>query len=101
MKQFILAACLSCIATGILAGENKPVNSIYEIPLKDIQGKATTLAPYKGQVMLLINVASKCGFTKQYTGLEALHAKFKDKGLRVLGFPCNDFGGQEPGTNEE
>ena len=76
-------------------------DSIYEIPLKDIDGKATTLKPYQGQVMLIVNVASHCGYTKQYAGLEALYKKYHFQGLNVLGFPCNQFGGQEPGTAEE
>ena len=75
--------------------------SIYDIKLKDIDGKDTTLAPYKGKVLLIVNVASKCGFTKQYTALESIYEKYKDKGFAVLGFPCNQFGAQEPGTNEE
>jgi glutathione peroxidase len=74
---------------------------LYDIPLKDINGKDAALKDYKGKVLLIVNVASKCGFTPQYKGLEALHQKYKDKGLAVLGFPCNDFGSQEPGTNEE
>ncbi len=74
---------------------------LYDIPLKDINGKDTALKDHKGQVLLIVNVASKCGYTPQYKGLEALHQKYKDKGLAVLGFPCNDFGAQEPGTNEE
>lgn len=77
------------------------MNSIYEIPLKTIQGEPATLAAYKGNVLVLVNVASRCGYTKQYTALQALHEKYKDKGVRLLGFPCNDYGGQEPGTNEE
>jgi len=75
--------------------------SIYDLPLKDIDGKDTSLKPYQGKVMLIVNVASKCGFTPQYTTLEALHQKYKDRGLVVLGFPCNQFGGQEPGTDAE
>ena len=71
------------------------------IPLKDINGKDTSLKDYQGKVLLIVNVASKCGYTKQYSGLEATYGKFKDKGFAVLGFPCNDFGAQEPGTNEE
>jgi glutathione peroxidase len=71
------------------------------IPLKDINGKDTTLKAYQGKVLLIANVASKCGYTKQYTPLEATHRKYKDQGFAVLGFPCNQFGGQEPGTNEE
>jgi glutathione peroxidase len=76
-------------------------DSVYAIPLKDIDGQPTSLKAYKGKVMLIVNVASKCGFTPQYTGLEALQEKYKDKGFSVLGFPCNQFGSQEPGTNEE
>jgi len=76
-------------------------DALYDIPVKDIKGADTTLAAYRGKVLLIVNVASKCGFTKQYTGLEALYAKYKDQGLVVLGFPCNQFGGQEPGTEEQ
>ena len=76
-------------------------DSLYNIGVKDIDGKNTSLKPYAGKVMLIVNVASKCGYTPQYTGLEALNQKYKGKGLEVLGFPCNQFGGQEPGTNEE
>jgi glutathione peroxidase len=75
--------------------------SIYDLPLKDIDGKDTSLKPYQGKVMLIVNVASKCGFTPQYTALEALHLKYAAQGLVVLGFPCNQFGGQEPGTDAE
>ena len=76
-------------------------NSIYDIPLNDIQGKETTLKPYKGKVLLIVNVASKCGFTPQYSALESLYEKYKDRGLIVLGFPCNQFLNQEPGTSAE
>ena len=75
--------------------------SIYDIKLKDIDGKDVALSDYKGKVLLIVNVASKCGYTKQYAGLEALYQKYKDKGVVVLGFPCNQFGGQEPGTESE
>ena len=75
--------------------------SVYEAPLKDINGKATSLKEYEGKVLLVVNVASKCGLTPQYKALEATQQKYKDKGFSVLGFPCNQFRGQEPGTNEE
>jgi glutathione peroxidase len=71
------------------------------IPFNDAAGKKTSLADYQGKVVLIVNVASKCGNTPQYEGLEALYKKHKDEGLVILGFPCNDFGGQEPGTIEE
>jgi len=76
-------------------------DSIYNMSLKDIDGKSTSLKAYEGKVLLIVNVASKCGYTPQYAGLEALQEKYKDQGFTVLGFPCNQFGGQEPGTNEE
>ncbi len=76
-------------------------NDLYQIPLKDLDGKPATLAPYRGKVLLLVNVASKCGLTPQYSALESVYEKYKDKGFVVLGFPCNDFAGQEPGSNEE
>lgn len=101
MKRLLVAVSLLAITSVMGAEENTKVTSIYDIPLKDIQGKATSLAPYKGQVLVLVNVASKCGYTPQYTGLEALQLKYQAKPFHVLGFPCNDYGGQEPGTNEE
>ena len=74
---------------------------IYNIPLRLIDGTPTTLAAYKGKAILLVNVASKCGLTPQYEGLEALYSKYQDKGFVVLGFPANNFGAQEPGTHAE
>src|SRR3954465_3452880 len=76
-------------------------DSIHDIAVKDIDGKDTTLGAYKGKVVLIVNVASKCGLTPQYKALEAIHEKYKAKGFTVLGFPCNQFLGQEPGTNEQ
>ena len=96
MKTKTLIASLIAM-TAIAAS----AQSIYDIKLADIDGKPTTLAAYKGKAVLIVNVASKCGFTKQYTGLEATYQKYKTQGFVVLGFPCNQFGGQEPGTNEE
>ncbi len=75
--------------------------SIYDIPVVCLDGTPTTLAPYRGQVMLIVNVASKCGFTPQYAGLEELYRRYKDRGFVVLGFPCNQFLWQEPGTADE
>jgi len=75
--------------------------SVYSFKVEDSKGKTVQLSDYKGKTLLIVNVASKCGFTKQYTPLEALYEKYKDKGLVILGFPCNQFAGQEPGTNEE
>ena len=75
--------------------------SIYAIPLEAIEGEATSLEAYRGRVLLVVNVASKCGFTPQYEGLQALYERFHAQGLEVLGFPANDFMGQEPGSNAE
>jgi len=75
--------------------------SIYDIPVHRITGEAATLADYRGKVLLVVNVASQCGLTPQYDALEKLYTRFKDSGLVVLGFPANDFGSQEPGSNEE
>ena len=76
-------------------------DSLYNIPLKDIDGKDVTLKPYAGKVLLIVNVASHCGYTPQYAGLEALYQKYSALGLVVCGFPCNQFGSQEPGTPAE
>ena len=76
-------------------------SSIHEFTLNTIDGKPAPLAAYKGKVVLVVNVASRCGYTPQYTGLEALYKKYKDQGLVIAGFPANNFGSQEPGTNEE
>src|SRR4051794_4650000 len=75
--------------------------SLYDIPLTTLSGEGSTLAEHKGKVLLIVNVASKCGLTPQYAGLERLQDRFGDQGFSVLGFPCNQFGGQEPGTTEE
>lgn len=75
--------------------------ALYDIPLETIDGETTNLNNYKGKVLLIVNVASKCGFTPQYKDLEVLYQKYKDDGLVVLGFPCNQFLRQEPGTNAE
>ena len=77
------------------------MSSLYDIEVKTIDGKVKTLRDYEGKVLLVVNVASQCGFTPQYTGLEALYRKYRDRGFFVLGFPCDQFGHQEPGNEEE
>lgn len=95
MRLFILS-CL--FAMGLFGGDKM---SIYNFEVKTIDGVKTTLEAYKGKVLLIVNVASKCGFTYQYEGLEKLYKTYKNKGLVVLGFPCNQFSEQEPGNEEE
>jgi glutathione peroxidase len=75
--------------------------TIYDIPLHTLDGEASSLAPYAGKTVLVVNVASKCGLTPQYEGLEQLQKTYEDRGFSVVGFPCNQFAGQEPGTAEE
>jgi glutathione peroxidase len=77
------------------------MKDLFSIPVKTIDGKEETLAKYQGKTLLIVNVASKCGFTPQYKELEQIYREFKAKGLEVLGFPCNQFGAQEPGNEEE
>jgi glutathione peroxidase len=86
-----------CLLTAALFG----ASTVYEFAPNSIQGTPMPLADFKGKVMLLVNVASRCGYTPQYDGLEALYEKYKAQGLVVIGFPANNFGGQEPGTNAE
>ena len=76
-------------------------SNVHAFTLNSIDGKPVSLADYKGKVVLIVNVASKCGFTPQYTGLESLYEKYKDQGFVIVGVPANNFGSQEPGTNEE
>ncbi|HXR54297.1 MAG TPA: glutathione peroxidase [Acidimicrobiales bacterium] len=75
--------------------------ALYDIPISTLDGTPSSLAPYQGKTLLLVNVASKCGLTPQYEGLEKLQKTYGDKGFSVLGFPCNQFAGQEPGSAEE
>lgn len=85
-------------AAGFIAIADSPLQ---KVPLKDINGHETSLKEYQGKVVLAVNVASFCGNTPQYKGLEAIYRKYKDQGLVVIGFPCNDFGAQEPGSADE
>jgi len=96
LAAVVLAGCATAGT-----GEDKKVTSPLDYKLKDIDGKDFDLAKLKGKVVLFVNVASKCGYTPQYDGLEKLQREMKDKGFTVLGFPSNDFGGQEPGTAQE
>jgi glutathione peroxidase len=86
------------VLTQLAAAQSKP---LADIPLKDINGKDTSLKAYAGKALLIVNVASQCGATPQYGGLEALHKQYGPRGFTVLGFPCNDFGAQEPGSPAE
>jgi glutathione peroxidase len=95
MKKLLIAA-LALVALPLVAED-----SVHDFKVKNIKGEDVDLSGYKGKVLLIVNVASKCGATPQYDPLQALYAKYADKGLVVLGFPANNFGGQEPGTNEE
>lgn len=93
MKTLLLS--LLAMTTSLFAAD-----SIHDITMKDIDGKDLPLKTYAGKVLLIVNVASECGYTPQYAGMQALHDKVADKGLVVLGVPCNDFGGQEPGDEK-
>ena len=95
----LLAATFVVLTTMNLAAD--PVQSLYDLKVNSLDGKPVDLGQYKGHVVLVVNVASKCGFTPQYAGLEKLYLAYKDKGFFILGFPANDFGHQEPGTPEE
>jgi glutathione peroxidase len=97
MRKLSLILML-CVAYASLAAQTK---SIYDFTMKSIDGQPVSLGSYSGKVVLLVNVASKCGFTPQYAGLEAVYEKYKDRGLIIVGIPANNFGQQEPGTNDE
>lgn len=115
MKRFTLKfglmlclAVVGAIAFWLNAGSvtsnaqtKKNMKSIYDIPLKTIDGKSATLGDYKGKTLLIVNVASQCGYTPQYEGLQKIYQQYQSQGLVVLGFPANNFGGQEPGTEAE
>jgi glutathione peroxidase len=101
--SFLLAGCTASMASPSYEGA-KAVNkagTFYDFKVTDIDGKEMKLSEFKGKVLLVVNVASKCGNTPQYAGLEAMYKKYKDKGFAILGFPANQFGAQEPGTNAQ
>jgi glutathione peroxidase len=100
MKTVISFLFTALLAQAVCADTVTP-GQLQSIALRDINGHETSLKAYAGQVVLLVNVASKCGFTPQYKGLQAIYEKYKDKGLVVVGVPSNDFGEQEPGSAEE
>jgi glutathione peroxidase len=92
-----LLVCLLLFAGVLMAAEK----TIYDFTLNSIEGQPAPLAAYKGKVIMLVNVASRCGFTPQYTALESVYEKYKDRGFVIVGIPANNFGSQEPGTNQE
>lgn len=93
---------LAGLLTGAAAqGADRGVTTMYDFTMKDIDGKNVPLSRYRGKVVLIVNVASFCGYTKQYTGLDSLYRAYADRGLVVLGFPANNFGSQEPGSDAE
>ena len=105
IKLFVFSIILifiGIVLTNAKKEDDSQMNkSIYDFKVKTIEGKEISLNQYKDKVLLIVNVASYCGYTKQYKGLQELYAKYNDKGFEILGFPCNQFGEQEPGTNEE
>ena len=98
MRKLGLIVLMLCFACGFAVAQSK---TIYDFNMKSIDGQPVSLGSYSGKVVLLVNVASKCGFTPQYAGLEALYEKYMDRGLVIVGIPANNFMQQEPGTNEE
>ena len=95
------ALLLPLLTLPVAAGQKEKVPALLKLEVTDIDGKKLDLAKFQGKVLLIVNVASECGYTDQYKGLQALHAKYASKGLVILGVPCNDFGNQEPGSNAE
>ena len=99
MKKHMVAVML--LGAGLVAGAATAAGGVYGFRMKTIDGDPTTLAPYKGKVLLLVNVASACGFTPQYSALQAVYEKYKDRGLVVVGIPANNFANQESGSEAE
>lgn len=94
-------AAVFLMTSGAAPTKNMKISSIYDIDVTDIDGNTVNLGDYKNKVVMFVNTASKCGYTPQYEGLQKIYDKYKDRGFVVLGFPANNFGGQEPGSNEE
>lgn len=94
-------AAVSWVPTASQDKVEETVSSFYEIDVVNIEGKKTSLSEYRDHVVMFVNTASKCGYTPQYEGLQTIYEKYKDRGFVILGFPANNFGGQEPGSNEE
>jgi glutathione peroxidase len=101
MRTLAAVSMLAFIAASLPAGENMSQDSLYSFKTTTLQGKPADLSQFSGKVTLVVNVASQCGFTPQYSGLEKLHQEYSARGFSILGFPSNDFGGQEPGSSEE
>lgn len=100
-RIFLLLVAFGAMALFTQAQKSDMDQTVYPFGVQDIMGKPVSLEAYKGKVLLIVNVASECGYTPQYEHLQAIYDKYKDQGLVVLGFPANDFGAQEPGTNAE
>lgn len=101
MKKIILAVLLGLAGLGASAQNEQDMATIYDFKTLNNKGVEVSFKDYEGKVLLIVNTASKCGFTPQYDGLEALYQKYKDQGFVIVGFPCDQFAGQEPGSNEE
>ena len=105
LKVIIVLCAIAAVCIGVCMycseSTSAATPSVFDFKMKDIDGKDVKLKKYKGDVLLVVNTASKCGYTPQYEGLQATYEKYKDRGFYVLGFPANNFGGQEPGTEKE
>ncbi|HEV2799030.1 MAG TPA: glutathione peroxidase [Pyrinomonadaceae bacterium] len=120
MKKFMIGAVALCVAVATVAllfvraketnegaraasptSGKETTKTVYDFTLKDSKGKDVKLEEFRGKVVMLVNVASKCGYTPQYDGLQKIYERYKERGFTILGFPANNFGAQEPGTNEE
>jgi glutathione peroxidase len=96
-----LFALFAVVSVSSVSAQEKKAGSVLEFKVKDIDGKEVDLSSYQGKVVMIVNTASQCGLTPQYKDLEAIYEKYKDKGFEILAFPANEFGAQEPGSNEE